>query len=370
MRNLITVMFMIVLSGCIINGCASHRDQAGDKKPLRSARKPSAPAMTRIISPQENQQFTAGTEIRIALECLSDTLHLDSVEFYFAGERPQTIYEEPFEYGLSTANLSVGSLSIRTVAWYHGGKKDIQNLTTVLHSDIRPESVPYQIKNSYPHDVKAYTQGLAYYGGYLYEGTGRYNESSLRKIIIRTGESVRMMSLQESIFGEGITIFDGKIYQLTYRSQVGFVYELESFRRLQKVYYQNKEGWGLTNDGQHLIMSDGSHRIYYMDPEYFTELKQIEVYDQNGPVSRLNELEYIEGKIFANIYGEEVIVIIDPLSGRVTGQLNMKGILAAGERHSQIDVFNGIAWDPDNELIYVTGKYWPVLFEIRLTGDF
>ena len=370
MKTLIVIIFLTLFSGCIINGCASHRDQSGDKKPERPGRKSSVAAVTRIVSPTENQSFTSGEEIRVELESLSDTVQLDSVEFYIAGERMQVVYEEPFGYTHSTSGLKVGSNPIRTIAWYNGGKRDIQNLTTVLYSDIQPEIIHYRIEESYPHDVKAYTQGLVYHDGFLYEGTGQLNESSLRKVIISTGESVRMMSLAAEIFGEGITILNGKIYQLTYRSQVGFVYDLESFKQLQKVYYQNKEGWGLTNDGQHLIMSDGSHRIYYMDPEYFTELKQVEVYDQNGPVNRLNELEYIEGKIFANIYGEEIIVIIDPQSGKVTGQLNMKGILASEDRHSRIDVFNGIAWDPGNEIVYVTGKYWPVLFEVRLTGDF
>jgi glutamine cyclotransferase len=176
--------------------------------------------------------------------------------------------------------------------------------------------------------------------------------------------------LAGDIFGEGITIFKDKIYQLTYKSQVGFVYDKESFQRMQKVYYQNKEGWGLTQNGTHLIMSDGSNRIYFMDPEYFTEIRQLEVYDHNGPVSRLNELEYIDGKIFANIYGDDEIVIIDPEKGKVTGKLNMKGILDDADVRSRIDVFNGIAWDPERRLLYVTGKYWPSLFEVSIRGPF
>jgi glutamine cyclotransferase len=135
---------------------------------------------------------------------------------------------------------------------------------------------------------------------------------------------------------------------------------------LQKVYYENKEGWGLTDDGKQLIMSDGSNMIYFMDPEYFTETGRFEVYDENGPVERLNELEYIDGQIYANIYGSDMIVIIDPGSGIVTATVNFKGILPEKDKHSRIDVFNGIAFNPDNQSIYVTGKYWPKLFEVKL----
>jgi glutamine cyclotransferase len=370
MKTLIAGIFLILSSGWVINSCATHRDQSRDNQPVRKGRQPSPASVTRILNPDDNQVFTSGDEILVELECISDTVQLDSVAFFFAGERTYVDYERPFECMQSTTGMYVGNLSIRTIAWYRGGERDIQDLTSVLHSDIQPQTISYQIENSYPHDVNAYTQGLVYHEGYLYEGTGKPRESSLRKVTIRTGDPVRMHNLAEEFFGEGITIFDSRIYQITYRSRVGFVYDLESFRQLQRIYYQNQEGWGLTNDGEHLIMSDGSHKIYYMDTEYFTELKQVEVYDQNGPVSRLNELEYINEKIFANVYGEEFIIIIDPVSGKVTGQLDLQGILAPEDRHSRIDVLNGIAWDPENELLYVTGKYWPKLFALRLTGEF
>jgi len=326
---------------------------------------------TSIVSPQDNQQFILGEKIPVRLERTTDTVpEIDSVEFLIGGNRQYTGYAEPYEYAYGSSGLHVGSSPIRLICYYADGRKEYHNLNIILLSDIRPQYLHYRIENTWPHDVGAYTQGLVYEGDFLYEGTGQYSESSLRKTEISTGEAVRMMNLPEDVFGEGITILDNKIYQLTYKSQVGFVYEKESFKRIQKVYYENKEGWGLTHDGENLIMSDGSHRIYYMDPEYFTEVKQIEVYNDKGPVSRLNELEYIEGRIFANIYGEQDIMIIDPESGKVTGKLNMKGILPEKDRHRRIDVFNGIAWDPDRRILYVTGKYWPKLFEISLQGKF
>ena len=357
-----------VIAAALISSCAGNRDQA--QKPARSSRKPTGSKLTKITAPADRQRYVAGEEIDIVLEELTDTLVLDSAGFYFNGKLAGMLKEGPFEFRLSTEGAGVGSLAIRVVAWYDGAKRDVHNLEAFLLSDITPPNIPYRLQNTYPHDVKAYTQGLVYLDGFLYEGTGNYNESSLRKVIVKTGEPVRTMSLPGDIFGEGITIFNNRIYQLTYKSQVGFVYDLASFKRLQKVYYQNKEGWGLTHDGKSLIMSDGTNKIYYMDSVYFTEVRQLEVYDNKGPVMNLNELEYIEGKIFANIYGQEIIVIIDPLTGKVTGQLNMKGIMSTPVNSTRGDVFNGIAWDPEKRLLYVTGKYWPSLFEIRITGAF
>ena len=363
-------IFLFLIPACLLLvACVSKREPAGEGNARTAYKRIASAAVTRILSPQENQLFTVGEQIEVQVVLLSDTVNLDSLEFYMAGEKSSASYQAPFTCTLNTSSQKVGKLSIRTMAWYGGNGKDIQNLYVQLRSDIEPVTISYQVENTYPHDINAYTQGLVFEDGFLYEGTGQYNESSLRKTLVQTGEAVRLKNLPGDIFGEGITILNDKIYQLTYKSQVGFVYEKESFRRLQKVYYQNKEGWGLTHDGENLIMSDGSHRIYFMDPEYFTELKQLEVYDNAGPVSRLNELEYIDGKIFANIYGEEKIVLIDPVSGKVTGRLNMNGLLTADNRHSRIDVFNGIAWDKHKRLLYVTGKYWPLLFEIRIKGD-
>ncbi|MFC2112385.1 glutaminyl-peptide cyclotransferase [Bacteroidota bacterium] len=326
---------------------------------------------TKIVSPQKNQQFTRGGKISFQVIRTTDTVpDLDSLEFYLDGNRIYTAYKEPYDHLHTSENLSMGTKPVRVVCYYADGRKEFHNENIIILSDIIPQYIQYRIVNTWPHDIGAYTQGLIYEDGYLFEGTGNWAESSLRKTVIETGEPERILNLPRDVFGEGITIFNDKIYQLSYKSQVGFVYEKESFRRIQKVYYENKEGWGLTHDGVNLIMSDGSHKIYFMDPEYFTEVRQIEVYDDKIQVSRLNELEYIDGRIFANIYGSEEIVIIDPSTGRVTGKLNMKGILPQEDRQRRIDVFNGIAWNPESRTLYVTGKYWPKLFEVSLQAEF
>jgi len=176
----------------------------------------------------------------------------------------------------------------------------------------------------------------------------------------------KIRDLDESLFGEGITVLGDRIYQLTYKSQVGFIYDRSSFQEIQKIYYQNREGWGLTHNGRELIMSDGSNVIYFLDPEMFTINRQIEVYTDEGPAESLNELEYIKGKIWANRYYTDEIVIIDPLTGKVEGRINLKGILKASDRKASTNVLNGIAWDEAGDRIFVTGKFWPKLFEIRL----
>jgi glutamine cyclotransferase len=326
---------------------------------------------TRVAEPGQNEEYPLGKEITVRLQKTSDTVPgIDSIQFYADGILEHTFYREPFTWPWPTGSLRVGTRPLRLIGYYADGRREYHDLNIILRSDITPSQLKYRVLNMWPHDPGAYTQGLVYDEGYLYEGTGQWGESSLRKTEIRTGEPIRMLNLPEDIFGEGITLLNDKIYQLTYKSQVGFVYEKETFRRIQKVYYEIQEGWGLTDDDRNLIMSDGSNRIYYMDPEYFTEIRELEVYDNRGPVTQLNELEYIEGRIFANIYGKEEIVVIDPETGRVTARINMKGILPAEDRSSRIDVFNGIAWDPARRILYVTGKYWPRMFEVSLEGKF
>ncbi len=325
---------------------------------------------SRIELPGAQQPYTIGDLIPVELIITDTTFRVDSVEFYMAGRKMAVLTHEPYSVELNSINELTGKLDIRTNTCYSNNSREVRHVSVVLLSDIEAVNLPWRLVETFPHDVKAYTQGLIYHEGYLFEGTGQYNESSLRRVELETGRPERILNLPGDIFGEGITIFDNKIYQLTYKSQVGFVYDLNSFNQLQKVYYQNKEGWGLTHDGENLIMSDGTHMIYFMDPEYFTEVHRIEVYDNNGPVTELNELEYIRGRIFANIYGSEEIVIIDPSTGKLTGRLNMKGILPPEDRKARTNVFNGIAWDPGRGSLFVTGKYWPKLFEIKIEAEF
>ncbi|HXM16721.1 MAG TPA: glutaminyl-peptide cyclotransferase [Candidatus Eremiobacteraceae bacterium] len=229
----------------------------------------------------------------------------------------------------------------------------------------QPGQIPVLIATvvkAYPHDPHGFTQGLEFFDGYLYESTGRQSQSTLRRVVIETGKVVQSVRLPDESFGEGLTIFHGKIYQLTWLDKTGFIYDLRTFRKLGKFSY-NTEGWGLTHDDASLILSDGTNRLQYIDPNSFEVTKTLEVFAGPSAVTNLNELEFIRGEIWANIWHSDRIARIDPKSGRVTAWIDLTAI-AERETHEQEDVLNGIAWDPGRQRLFVTGKDWSKLYEI------
>ena len=225
-----------------------------------------------------------------------------------------------------------------------------------------PANYTYTVVNVYPHDQTAFTQGLVFEDGTLYEGTGLFGQSTLRGVDLETGNVAQLYELPEDLFGEGITIFNNKIIQLTWQNHTGFVYDKNSFDLLQDFTY-SIEGWGITNDGTNLIMSDGTAYLYFLDPETFQIIDQIEVIYEE-PVTRLNELEYIGERVYANIWMTEKIAIVNPETGQVTGWINLEGLKAA--EHPNANVLNGIAYDKNSERLFVTGKLWSNLYEIEL----
>ena len=223
----------------------------------------------------------------------------------------------------------------------------------------------YQIVNIFPHDSNAFTQGLILSNGQLLESTGEEGRSSLRRVDLESGKILKKVDVPEPYFAEGIALLNGKIYQLTWQHQVGFIYDAQTFDRLGQFNYDG-EGWGLTTDGQSLILSDGSSRIRFIDPTSFRVTRSINVQDVNMPVSELNELEYVQGQIYANVWHDNKIAVIDPQSGRVTSWLNLNGLMPAGELQDPEAVLNGIAYDQASDKLIVTGKLWPRLFEIKV----
>lgn len=226
----------------------------------------------------------------------------------------------------------------------------------------------YEIVHSYPHDPDAFTQGLAWADGRLFESTGLLGRSSLRETELATGRVLRRAALAPWLFGEGIAVVGDRIVQLTWHEQQAFVRDRDTFELRATLAYPG-EGWGLTWDGRRLIMSDGSATLYFRDPETFAELGRIAVTDAGAPVTQLNELEMVGNDIWANIWGNERIARIDPASGRVTGWIDLKGLTPAAAPGHPIDVLNGIAWDAAGKRLFVTGKLWPRLFEIRLVPE-
>jgi len=229
--------------------------------------------------------------------------------------------------------------------------------------EIEPVHYKYTVVNAYPHDEAAFTQGLVFEDGALYEGTGLYGQSTLRRVELETGTVTQVYDLPGQFFGEGITVFGDKIIQLTWQSERGFVYQRKSFELLQEFEYIT-EGWGITHNGSALIMSDGTAELYFLDPETFQTIGQIEVHDEE-PVTWLNELEYINGSVYANIWKEDKIAIISPQTGQVTGWINLEGIRDLANQGTS-DVLNGIAYDQNGGRLFVTGKRWSKLYEIEL----
>lgn len=239
------------------------------------------------------------------------------------------------------------------------------NLLNTIHDDSVP-IYTYKIIQTYPHDPTAYTQGLAFDNGYLYEGTGLLGQSSLRKVELESGEVVQIHNLSSELFGEGITVYRDKIIQVTWRSHTGFVYDKNSFEVVTSFEIAT-EGWGLTHDGSSLILSDGTPTLYFLDLDTYEEIRTVEIFDKNGPVLNINELEYVHGEVFANVWQTERIARIDPENGLVVGWIDLRGLSGHFNEDATIDVLNGIAFDGESDRLFVTGKLWPKLFEIEIT---
>ncbi|HUP03121.1 MAG TPA: glutaminyl-peptide cyclotransferase [Bryobacteraceae bacterium] len=229
----------------------------------------------------------------------------------------------------------------------------------------QPADYTYQVVHVYPHDPMAFTQGLVYLDGFLYEGTGIEGQSSVRKVRLETGEVLQRHDIPEDYFGEGIVNWRDELLELTWTTHIGFVYGLSDFHLIHDFHYPG-EGWGLTQDGKRIIMSDGSAQLRFWDPETLAETGRITVTDGGQPVDRLNELEWVRGEIYANVWQTNRIARIDPSNGHVTGWVDCAGLLSPAYRTGQEDVLNGIAYDAQNDRLFVTGKKWPKLFEIRL----
>jgi glutamine cyclotransferase len=241
-------------------------------------------------------------------------------------------------------------------------------LIAALPPFIWAQSAPvrsYKIVATFPHDPKAFTEGLEYRDGFLYESTGLNGESSIRKVELASGKVLKQMPLSTFYFGEGITFFGGRLFQLTYQSGIGFIYDSKTWAPLGNFHYPG-EGWALTHDDKRLIMSDGSSAIRFLDPATQRELGRVVVRDGTRPVTYVNELEYIEGEVWANVWQTERIVRIDPRNGQVNSWVDLAGLLKPTERTPDIDVLNGIAYDAQRKRIFVTGKRWPKVYQIQV----
>jgi len=330
----------------------------------KSNKRPRKPVSTITVQPAK-QNYVFGDKISVEVTTKLRDGELKSVQLFYNNE----LLKESTETDFTADNISlntVGTVTLNVNAEKTDGLKNSRSKIVNVNSDVVPQQMTYEVVNNYPHLKTSYTQGLEYYKGFLYEGTGENGHSKLMKINISTGEPVKSIDMDDKYFGEGITILNDKIYQLTYHAKKGFVYDLNSFAVIDSFSYPSAEGWGLTNDGTNLIMSDGTNVLTWINPNDFSVVKKIQVANNRGIMNNLNELEYINGLIYANIYTTNFIVKIDTSNGKVLDEIDMSGLIDMYHRQEdRIDYLNGIAYDSEHNKMYVTGKLYPKLFEVK-----
>lgn len=263
-------------------------------------------------------------------------------------------------------DMPVGVHTINATVSSDGTKEETSTTLTILNN-VAPKIYSYKILNEYPHDITSYTQGLEFHDGVLYESTGQYGKSKLRKVNYKTGEVLKNINLANQYFGEGLTILNNNIYQLTWKENIGFIYSLDTFEKTGSFNYgKSKQGWGLCNDGKVIYKTDGTNKVWKLNPETLAEEDYIQIYTNTGKIDSLNELEFIEGKIYANIYQRNGVLIINPENGAVEGVIDFSPLQKLVKQHPSLDVLNGIAYNPDTKTIFVTGKEWDKLFEVEV----
>jgi len=310
------------------------------------------------------KRFTVSEKVEVKLKNKKNKA-ITSISYFLNDKEVATINDnEVFALNLSKEKLGTKIIKAE-ITHKDGVDEDYTSITIV--SSIKPKLYGYKIIETYPHDIKAYTQGLEFVGDDLYESTGQYKMSSLRKVDLKTGEVLKQTDLAPNFFGEGLTVMGENIYQLTWRENVGFVYNRETLEKTgQFTYGDSKQGWGLCNDGKVIYKSDGSEKIWTLDPATLTEQGHIEVYTNTSKIDTINELEWVEGRIYANIYQKDAIAIVDPKNGAVEGVINLKGLKDKVTQHPKLDVLNGIAYKGEPNILYITGKNWDKLFKIKV----
>ena len=364
-KYILTLFVLLLIIWTISCSGRSGKNSVSTAETNNSLVEESVVSLIKMTDPVENSEFKLGETIKVVLVSEKRDQVPDSVLISFDGRAVAALRSSPWEFSIpSSLTITTGRKSIKVTAYRNGKIKTSITRFTVLLSDIIPKRNGFKVIHTYPHDREAFTQGLFYDKGFLYEGTGETN-SSLREVDLKTGKVQRQLSLNSSLFGEGITLYKDQIYQVTWTSKVGFVYEKSTFKQINKIYYQT-QGWGLTTIGDRIVLSDGTNILYFIEPELFTVVSRIEVYDNEKKVDQLNELEYLNGEIWANIWMTDLIARIDPASGKVIAYIDLKGILRDPDTDTSIKVLNGIAFDKEGNRIFVTGKNWPELFEIKL----
>lgn len=321
--------------------------------------------ITEISSPTNRAKFKSGSSVSISVSIKDNSKKIDSVQIYIDDKMEKTLTAAPYSYQWNTTGSKLGTKKISTAA-YTNSTRENKSVYIDIISDIVPAVLKSTTVKTYPHNKESFTEGLFYDGKFLYESTGLNEKSAIMKVQLETGNILKSAKLDKQYFGEGITMLNGKIFQLTWQSKVGFIYDAETFQKTGEFNY-NTEGWGMSNNGRELIMTDGTNIIYFLDPISLKVLYTLPVYDDKGPLQSLNEIEFVNGEIYANVWRTDIVLIIDAQTGKVKSLIDLSE-LTVGEtkKNPNVDVLNGIAWNAKNGTLLVTGKFWQNIYEIKL----
>ncbi|WP_420580627.1 glutaminyl-peptide cyclotransferase [Reichenbachiella sp.] len=347
-KSLFFVAILLVLVSC---------DPSKENKKKAS---PRVKSLSKIAEPRNGIRKTIGDSIAFEVTSNNNDITIDSVQILNNG---QSVTNRQLIWDTNTETPGKKDLTISV--FLSNGTVEKKRHSITLLSDIEPIRYTYRVTNTFAHDPDAFTQGLLMDNGQLYESTGEKGQSTLRKVDLTSGKVLQSVDISSQYFGEGIGLVGDEIFMLSWKERTGFVFDKNSFEQIRQFSYPT-EGWGMTTKDDTLIMSDGTYIIRFMEPESFSEAKQIKVYDQNGPIDYLNELEYVDGNLYAVRWQTELIYIIDPDTGKVRGILDLEGIFDYSLYGKRIDVLNGIAYNEKTDRYYITGKWWPKLFEIQL----
>ncbi len=353
----------LVISLLAITAC---EDDTRDRRTVDRPRLQKSQPPIRIKTDKKGTIFYGDT-VSLQISSIDTSLIISEVQLSCTDNPAFGITSEELKIGLPTAQLGGGEQRVKVDVKFTDGQKTTRYKEFKILSEIPPRKWQFEVIRKYPHDPTSFTQGFLVHEGFIYEGTGNYGETKIRKLDLSTGKVLQEKQLEQDIFGEGITVFNEKIYQLTYKSSKGFVYDLNSFEREGDFIYNTytSEGWGLTSNDSSLIASDGSAYIFFLDPADMSETRRIKVFNDRGEINNINELEYKGGIIYANIYTTAVIIGIDAETGRVVDEYIASGIVSPNEASSDMDVLNGIAFNPLNGNFLLTGKYWSRIYEAR-----
>ncbi len=348
----------IITLSLLISSCEGEKNQKNNLFSIDTS------VLKQVYKPNETTDFVIKNEKQKKIDSVKYVLNNKSI-----GTSKGNV-----KINFSLENEKLGFHKIKATIYYEAETAETEANFTVVALNA-PKLLTYKIKNTYPHDIKAYTQGFEFYRDTLIEGTGngagsgtgKRGISSLRKTNYKTGEVYKKVELDMQYFGEGVTILNNKVYQLTYKNNEGYVYNADTFEKIKTFnYFKDMEGWGLTNDGNHLYMSNGTEKIYILDPNTLESVDYINVFTNANKIEAVNELEWIDGKIWANVYGRDAIAIINPKNGAVENIINLSDLKSKVTQHSDLDVLNGIAYNPKTKTVFVTGKNWDKVFEITV----